>query len=313
MLKNRIFTTLCTILLTVFTLTVLGPTDAVSAVRSKTASVKKNTSGRSHRVSSKSKRKRSKSKRRRASTSACNPVKGKSQAIDLLRTQSPQLCKMAGLKYVDSTTVIAGVHAAIQSDSEDTDGDADVEILSPEDEADHAQELLELEAEDDVTIELEQLKTLWLSYVDGDSHEMTDAGVEKQKIVNVIMDWLGTRYHFGGTNRQGIDCSAFVRLVYEKTAGIELPRTAASQSTVGMPIRDRSKMKFGDLVFFNTRRRVRVSHVGIYLGDNLFAHASSRYGVTISSLESTYYNKRFLNAVRIDHQSMAQLSTPDSM
>ena len=65
---------------------------------------------------------------------------------------------------------------------------------------------------------------------------------------------------------------------------------------------DRTELKFGDLVFFNTRRRVKPGHVGIYIGDNLFAHASSKLGVTISSLEHDYYNKRYMGARRIDEQ-----------
>jgi cell wall-associated NlpC family hydrolase len=65
-------------------------------------------------------------------------------------------------------------------------------------------------------------------------------------------------------------------------------------------INDRSDLKFGDLVFFNTRRRVRPGHVGIYIGDNLFAHASSKLGVTISSLDYDYYSKRYMGARRVD-------------
>ncbi|MBK9248210.1 MAG: C40 family peptidase [Ignavibacteria bacterium] len=65
-------------------------------------------------------------------------------------------------------------------------------------------------------------------------------------------------------------------------------------------------MQFGDVVFFHTRKRVYVSHVGIYLGDNLFAHASSRYGVTVSSLESDYYNKRLIGVKRLQQVDAAR-------
>ena len=93
---------------------------------------------------------------------------------------------------------------------------------------------------------------------------------------------------------------------------ITLPRTAATQWNVGRPIRNRTEMKFGDLVFFHTRKEVYVSHVGIYLGDNLFAHASSRWGVTVSSLESTYYDTRLIGVRRLEHRDLAPLATGDA-
>jgi lipoprotein Spr len=127
--------------------------------------------------------------------------------------------------------------------------------------------------------------------------------------MNEIMNWVGTTYVFGGTSRSGIDCSAFTRAVYAGAGNFTLPRTAATQWNIGRPIRNRSEMKFGDLVFFHTRKEVYVSHVGIYLGDNLFAHASSRYGVTVSSLESTYYDARLIGVRRIENRDIAQLAT----
>lgn len=313
----------------VFALTVLGPTDAQSAVSSKTASVKSNT--KKHTVKSrskKSKRRYAKKSRRRRRSRACNTEAGVKQAIELVRTQSVGLCKMTGLDYVAEGQMADSVRALLKTDAgeydnpEDNSDDASDDVavtvtsnnevtsatMSPEDEADHAQELLEQEAEDDVIIDEESFKSLWLAYVDGGSGEVTEAGVEKQKLVDVIMNWLGTRYHFGGTTASGIDCSAFVREMYHATAGIDLPRTASEQSAIGIRIKDRKNLQFGDLVFFNTRRRVRVGHVGIYLGDHLFAHASSRFGVTISSLESTYYNKRFIGAARLDQHSVAMLA-----
>jgi cell wall-associated NlpC family hydrolase len=71
---------------------------------------------------------------------------------------------------------------------------------------------------------------------------------------------------------------------------------------------NRKDLQFGDLIFFHTRRHAYVSHVGIYLGDNLFAHASSKYGVTVSSLESTYYNNRFIGAKRITARDLDKMS-----
>ena len=174
---------------------------------------------------------------------------------------------------------------------------------------DESEDLAELEREDDVTVDVESIRGLWLNYVDDDGvSNLTDAGIEKQKYIDVVMDWLGTRYDFGGTSRTGIDCSAFTRTVYETVARVQLPRTASMQYEVGRTVR-RSDLRFGDLVFFHTRRHARVSHVGMYLGDNLFAHASSRYGVTISSLESTYYSKRLLGGRRFTEPDLAKLAT----
>ncbi len=320
-------------LLLLFALIVLGPTSADGAVSSKTArAVTSSKSSVSKSTSRKSSRKRH-ARRSRRHRRACNTAAGVKQAIELVRTQSSDLCKMTGLEYVTSGTLADSVRASMSKDEGEYDDPEqttetetettvaskaqDVESngnevttvgMSPEDEADHAQELLEQEAEDDLIIDQETFKSLWLSYVDGSASELTDAGIEKQKLMDMIMQWLGTRYHFGGTTSSGIDCSAFVREMYHSTAGIELPRTASDQISVGVSINKRENLKFGDLVFFNTRRRVRVGHVGIYLGDHLFAHASSRFGVTISSLQSTYYNKRYIGARRLDERSVAAMA-----
>ena len=138
---------------------------------------------------------------------------------------------------------------------------------------------------------------------------LESAGVKKSEIMEIILSWFGTPYKFGGTSDNAIDCSAFVRTVYSTATEMQLPRTAREQFTVGKIVRNRKDLKFGDMVFFNTRKRVRVSHVGIYLGDNLFAHASSRSGVTVSSLVQDYYNKKFIGARRISYETVNQLST----
>src|SRR5690606_27510344 len=116
----------------------------------------------------------------------------------------------------------------------------------------------------------------------------------------------GTRYLFGGMGRNGIDCSAFTGMVY-RTLNYKLPRTAAMQWEVGVPV-EREDLHFGDLVFFNTRKAVYVSHVGMYLGNGMFAHASSRNGVTVSSLESDYYSSHMIGARRYDLNSVMTAS-----
>lgn len=110
---------------------------------------------------------------------------------------------------------------------------------------------------------------------------------------------VGVRYRLGGNDEDsGLDCSGFVRLVFQDSIGTALPRTAREMSEVGQRI-DTSQLKPGDLVFFNTMRRT-FSHVGIYLGDNHFMHAP-RTGaeVRVESMESSYWMKRYNGARRI--------------
>lgn len=117
-----------------------------------------------------------------------------------------------------------------------------------------------------------------------------------------IIRYLNTPYKFGGNSLNGIDCSAFTKSVYKNSWLLDINRTARDQYQQGAIIDNRTQLKFGDLVFFNTRKRVKPGHVGIYIGDNLFAHASSKIGVTISSLQHDYYNKRYMGARRIEEE-----------
>lgn len=139
--------------------------------------------------------------------------------------------------------------------------------------------------------------TDYMASLNGDIH-ITDNGIDKILAMESLMEWLGTRYLFGGTSKTGIDCSAFTRTMYG-SLGCKLPRTAAMQWGVGEEV-EYDNLQFGDLVFFNTRKAVYVSHVGMYLGNGMFAHASSRNGVTVSSLEANYYSTHFIGARRYD-------------
>ena len=168
------------------------------------------------------------------------------------------------------------------------------------------EDINELELEDDIVFSIDQLTDIYLAFVEGyDDDMLTAAGISKKMLLDNITDWLGTPYRFGGTSRKAIDCSAFVLTMFKNTGDIKLPRTARAQyAAIDVKV-GKNELQFGDLVFFHTRRYHRVSHVGIYLGDNLFAHASSKYGVTISSMESNYYSKRFIGGRRITVESDA--------
>lgn len=119
---------------------------------------------------------------------------------------------------------------------------------------------------------------------------------EQQLLVKVAMGFLGAPYRLGGFSMKGLDCSGLVKKIYQ-TFNIDLPRTAFEQSHVGLRVA-RGKLLEGDLLFFNTRRTL--GHVGIYIGNDQFVHASSRKrGVRIDNLNTPYYDKRFVRAVRL--------------
>ena len=120
--------------------------------------------------------------------------------------------------------------------------------------------------------------------------------LQNKELLEGIDEWYGTKYHMGGTTKNGIDCSAFVCAVYLSAFGATLPRTAKDQYHFTRRI-PRTELKEGDLVFFNTRGGV--SHVGIYLQNNKFVHASTAYGVTVSDMFDPYYLQHFIGAGRV--------------
>lgn len=124
--------------------------------------------------------------------------------------------------------------------------------------------------------------------------------IEIESISNIslfafIEEWWSTAYRYGGTSKKGIDCSALTGLLLSTVYSIAIPRTAREQYAASEKI-SREELQEGDLVFFNTRGGV--SHVGVYLANDHFVHASTTHGVTISSLEDAYYSKRFIGAGR---------------
>jgi len=119
----------------------------------------------------------------------------------------------------------------------------------------------------------------------------------KHDVVRTAYAYRGTRYRYGGSARGGFDCSGFTSYVY-RMRGVDLPHNAAAQFQCGTAV-GRSHMKEGDLVFFETTRR-GISHVGIYVGNGKFVHASSARGqVRVDSLDGGYYASRFRGARRV--------------
>ncbi|MFN4032129.1 MAG: NlpC/P60 family protein [Fimbriimonadales bacterium] len=116
-------------------------------------------------------------------------------------------------------------------------------------------------------------------------------------VVSRALGYLGARYSYGGSGARGFDCSGFTAYIYRQH-GIRLPHNSAAQYRVGKPV-PRSELRPGDLVFFRTRGN-RISHVGIYMGNGKFVHASSARGrVRIDTLNSGYYRQRYVGARRV--------------
>jgi cell wall-associated NlpC family hydrolase len=119
-------------------------------------------------------------------------------------------------------------------------------------------------------------------------------------VVVGALNMIGVRYRWGGnTPDSGLDCSGFVRYVFQDTLGMTLPRRAEEMSRVGEKVRV-SELKPGDLVFFNTMRR-SFSHVGIYIGDNKFVHSPSTGStIRVDDMDNSYWEKRYTGARRVE-------------
>ena len=114
-----------------------------------------------------------------------------------------------------------------------------------------------------------------------------------QKVNQVYRQWVGTRYHLGGTGVGGIDCSAFVQKTMSGAFNIHLPRSTAEQRHSGHSI-SKSDLQPGDLVFFRKN-----NHVGVYIGGGKFVHASTSQGVTTSSLSESYWSRTYTQSRRV--------------
>lgn len=136
---------------------------------------------------------------------------------------------------------------------------------------------------------------------------LTEAPVDE--MIAYAKSFLGISYIYGGASPRGFDCSGFTKYVFSKI-GINLPHQAKRQMEKGTAIQSKAELLPGDLVFFKTKGSSIVNHVGIYLGDNRFIHASSGYGaVRISPLDSGYYYHRYVGARRLIVNSVVEEQT----
>lgn len=115
-------------------------------------------------------------------------------------------------------------------------------------------------------------------------------------MLQFMEEWYGAPYRFGGTSKKGVDCSAFVNFFMSAVYGLAIPRNSKDQYSASKKIK-RKNLEEGDLVFFNTRGGI--SHVGVYLSNNKFVHASTSSGVTINDLDDDYFARRYVGAGRM--------------
>ena len=126
--------------------------------------------------------------------------------------------------------------------------------------------------------------------------DLDDSKAIKEKMYLQYQQWKDTKYARGGLSKKGIDCSGLVYVTYLEKLGIELPRSTKLQSQIGKKIK-RSELRSGDLVFFKTSFKVR--HVGIYIENGKFIHASTKEGVTISKLSDYYWKDTYWHSRRV--------------
>ena len=119
---------------------------------------------------------------------------------------------------------------------------------------------------------------------------------DQQKLEIEYQKYKGVKYKYGGTDRNGFDCSGFVQIVYLNIYQINLPRTVKEMAKLGRKISS-SSLRSGDLVFFRPSRKYR--HVGIYIGNNQFMHSSTSKGVIKTRLDNSYWKKKYKYAKRI--------------
>ena len=128
--------------------------------------------------------------------------------------------------------------------------------------------------------------------------EETPKDLENIKLLEFIDHWYGVPYKYGGRSKKGVDCSNFVSLIYDQVYGKTISGSSASLINLCSPVK-KEALKEGDLVFFKIQQD-KVSHVGFYLRNNKFVHATTKGGVMINDLDEVYYQKYFYKAGRVD-------------
>jgi cell wall-associated NlpC family hydrolase len=127
--------------------------------------------------------------------------------------------------------------------------------------------------------------------------DLRDAALVKDILYAQFHEWKGTPYQLSGLSKNGIDCSGFVHVTFRSRLGVTLPRSSELQAELGIDI-DKDELRAGDLVFFKTGKKLK--HVGVYLEEGRFLHASTKLGVIISGLDESYWKSAYWKAKRLE-------------
>jgi cell wall-associated NlpC family hydrolase len=142
----------------------------------------------------------------------------------------------------------------------------------------------------------QKIKNIQENQTNDISFEDTPAHNINQNLYEFYNEWKGVKYKLGGNSKSGIDCSALMQIAYKENFNLNLPRTTTNQAKLGKEI-DKSELVAGDLIFFKTGRNSR--HVGIYIENGKFIHASTKRGVTISKIDNIYFSKHYWKSQRV--------------
>jgi len=147
--------------------------------------------------------------------------------------------------------------------------------------------------------------------VDSDMRELARAGLrlgfdieqtDNHALLLEASRWLGTPYRYGGNDRNGVDCSGLTKAIYSNVYNYRLHRNSRKQYEQDCEHVKRTHLRSGDLLFFGPKGKSKnINHVGIFLKEDFFIHASSTSGVRVSSLEETYFQKNFVSGGRVKH------------
>lgn len=141
------------------------------------------------------------------------------------------------------------------------------------------------------------LQYTWLQKKYAEKLRVQPAEIKNTDLYNFVEEWYGTRYVYGGTTKKGVDCSSFVQHAISCIFDKKMERTAYSQHQTTNFVK-KEELQEGDLVFFRTSYN-RISHVGLYLQNGYFVHASSSRGVMISSINENYWSKIYAGGGRV--------------
>ena len=150
-----------------------------------------------------------------------------------------------------------------------------------------------------VTADGQTISTLQIKYAQ--MLGVLPANISNFALYQFIDEWYGVKYRLGGEDKTGVDCSAFAQRLYEQVFCVNIFRTAWEQFTNGYRLGKTDTLKEGDLVFFHphSRKVSKIGHVGIYLMNNYFVHASSSQGVMISNLKDYYWSRYYSGAKQV--------------